>query len=71
MPLELVRKLVKFMTNVGQLVVDPCSGSMTTALACELEGRPWIATEIGFDYVRGGAERFTQFDGFELALNAV
>ncbi len=71
MPLELARKLVKFMTDVGQLVVDPCGGSMTTPLACELEGRSWAATDVVFDYVRGGAERFTKFDGYDLALNAV
>jgi DNA modification methylase len=71
MPLALARKLVKFMTDVGQLVVDPCGGSMTTPLACELEGRSWAATDIVLDYVRGGAERFTDFEGYELALDAV
>jgi DNA modification methylase len=71
MPLELARKLVRFMTDVGQLVVDPCSGSTTTGLACELEGRRWAATDVVFDYVRGGAERFTGCDGFELALDCV
>jgi DNA modification methylase len=71
MPLELARKLVRFMTDVDQLVVDPCSGSWTTGLACELEGRPWAGTELMFDYVRGGAERFTGCEGYELALDAV
>lgn len=71
MPLELARKLVKFLTDVGQLVVDFCAGSMTTPLACELENRPWCATDNVFDYVRGGAERFTQFGGYDLALNAL
>lgn len=71
MPLKLARKLVKFMTDVGQLVVDPFGGSMTTPLACEEEGRSWAATEIVFDYVRGGAERFVQFPGFELSLDAL
>lgn len=71
MPLALARKLVRFMTDVGQLVVDPCGGSMTTPLACELEGRRWAATDLDFDYVRGGAERFNDFAGFSLALDAV
>jgi DNA modification methylase len=71
MPLELARKLIRFLTDVGQLVVDTCAGSMTTPLASELEGRRWAATDVVFDYVRGGAERFTQFDGYELALDAL
>ena len=71
MPLEFARKLIKFMTDVGQLVVDPCGGSMTTSLACELEGRAWATTDVVFDYVRGGAERFAQFRGYDLALNAL
>lgn len=71
MPLALARHLVRFMTDVGQLVADICGGSMTTPLACELEARPWVATDTVFDFVRGGAERFRDFDGFELALDAL
>ncbi|WP_199028836.1 DNA methyltransferase [Ralstonia sp. ASV6] len=70
MPLALARKLIRFMTDVDQLVVDPCAGSMTTALASELEGRRWAATDVVYDYVRGAAERFRQFEGFDLALDA-
>lgn len=68
MPLELARKLVKFLTDKGQLVVDPCAGSMTTPLASELEGRPWVAVDQVYDYVRGGAERFVEFKGYECTL---
>lgn len=64
MPLELAQRLVRFMTDVDQLVVDPCGGSLTTALAAELEGRRWATTDVVFDYVRGGAERFREFPGF-------
>lgn len=71
MPLALARKLVRFLSDVGQLVVDPCGGSMTTPLACELEGRRWASTELSFDYLRGGAERFTEFEGFDLHLESV
>lgn len=68
MPLKLAQKLVKFLTEVGHLVVDPFGGSMTTALACEMEERAWVSTDIVFDYVRGGAERFVEFPGFELGI---
>lgn len=67
-PLELARKLIRFLTEVGQLVVDLFSGSNTTGLAAELEGRPWISTEIHYDYARGSGERFRDFPGFELVL---
>jgi len=68
MPLELARKLVKFMTDVDQLVVDPFGGSGTTGLACELEDRRWTSTDIVYDYVRGSAERFASCPGFERTL---
>ena len=68
MPLALARKLIRFLTDVGNLVVDPCAGSMTTPLAAELENRAWVASDTVFDYVRGGAERFRGRDGFDLAL---
>ena len=70
MPLALARKLVRFLSDVGQLVADPFAGSMTTPLACEMEDRPWIATETVYDYVRGGAERFTEYPGFSCPLVA-
>lgn len=65
MPLALARELIRFLTDVGQLVADPFGGSMTTPLACELEGRRWIATENVYDYVCAGAERFTKCAGFQ------
>lgn len=63
MPLALARKLVRFLTDVGQLVADPCAGSLTTPLACELEDRPWVATERVVDYMLGGAGRLVEFAG--------
>jgi hypothetical protein len=71
MPLALTRKLVRFLSDVGQLVVDPFFGSGTTGVACELEERRWVGTEIVFDYARGGAERFVDCDGFELTLDTL
>lgn len=70
MPLALARKLVRFLCDVGQLVVDPCAGSMTTPLAAELEDRAWAATDVVFDYSRGGAERFRDRPGYSLSLEA-
>lgn len=68
MPLALARQVVRFMTQLGDLVVDPFGGSMTTGLAAELEQRRWVSTDTAFEYVRGAAERFREQPGFELAL---
>lgn len=68
MPLDLARKLIRFMTAAEQLVVDPFGGSMTTGLAAEKEGRRWASTELVYDYVRGAAERFTTENGIEIHL---
>lgn len=67
MPLALARFLVRFLTQEGQLVVDPMSGIYTTALAAELEGRRWAGTELVTDYLASASSRFEQFEGFRRA----
>lgn len=57
-PLTLATFLVNFLSEKGDLVVDPFAGSMTTAVAAERAGRRWIASEIVYDYVRGSLGRF-------------
>ena len=69
MPLELARKLIRFLSDVGQMVVDPCAGSLTIPLAAEQEDRTWAATDIVYDYIRGGAERFRECSGFQRWLH--
>lgn len=45
-PLELVREIVQASTVDGELVLDPCAGSGTTAFACEaLTGRSAVLVE--------------------------
>ena len=39
------------MTPTGGTVLDPFGGSGTTALACELEGFPWVLIEREAEYV--------------------
>ncbi|MBF22324.1 MAG: DNA methylase N-4/N-6 domain protein [Pusillimonas sp.] len=69
MPLKLAQRVIRFMTQVDELVVDPLAGSITTGLAAELEGRRWACTDKIFDYVRGGAQRFLDRPGFNLHLD--
>jgi DNA modification methylase len=50
-PTDLMRHLVRLVTPSGGTVLDPFLGSGSTALACELEGFPWIGIEKEPEYV--------------------
>jgi site-specific DNA-methyltransferase (adenine-specific) len=45
-PEELIRKLVLASSNEGDLVIDPFSGSGTTAVVAEQLGRKWMACDL-------------------------
>lgn len=60
MPLALARKLIRWLSQEGDLVADPMAGSLTTGEAAELEGRRWIACEQFGEYIAGGMLRFDQ-----------
>ena len=49
-PLALFTELIKILTNPRDLVLDPCMGSGTTAVACEKTGRRYICSDINPDY---------------------
>lgn len=57
-PYELAAFLVKFGSEVGDVIAEPFAGSFTTPKVCEDLGRPWIAGENVFEYTYGGALRF-------------
>jgi site-specific DNA-methyltransferase (adenine-specific) len=50
-PTDLMRHLVRLVTPSGGTVLDPFLGSGSTALACELEGFPWVGIEKEPEYV--------------------
>ena len=59
-PLGLMRAIVRDYTKPGDLVVDPFCGGGTTALACVMEGRRCITSEIDpetFEKARKRLER--------------
>ena len=66
MPMALVAFLIRFLTEVNDLVVDPFGGSGTVAKNAEDLGRPWLSIDCMLEYVRGSAERFRQSKGFWL-----
>jgi site-specific DNA-methyltransferase (cytosine-N4-specific) len=49
---------IQFLTQPGQLVLDPFAGSNVTGLAAESLGRRWLSIEINADYVAGSRLRF-------------
>jgi len=57
---------IRFLTEVGQLVVDMFAGTHKAALVAERLGRRWMTTENVLDYIRPSAELFRTFPGFEI-----
>jgi DNA modification methylase len=49
---------VRFLTDAGDLVLDPFAGSNTTGEVCEAEGRRWVAVECDRDYLETSRFRF-------------
>ena len=68
MPFGLADFLVKFLTQPGDLVVEPFSGLGTTAEAAESNGRRWISTEMMYEYAWASGHRFHEAPGFERNL---
>src|SRR5579872_544628 len=75
-PVQLIRKFVLASSNAGDLVVDPFSGSGTTALVCERSGRRWLACDADPGWCRVARDRVlapasfagSQTDAAEAAL---
>lgn len=65
MPIDLARFFVKFLTEPGDLVLDPFGGSNTTGAAAEIEGRSWVSIEASLDYIKGSRGRFDGHIGID------
>ncbi len=61
MQMDLAAFLIQFLTDLGDLVLDPFAGSNTTGAAAEELGRRWISVEAISGYVKGSKGRFNQF----------
>jgi len=57
-PREVPEFFVKFLTEPGEVVLDPFAGSNMTGAVAELHGRRWIAFDKSVDYVDGSIGRF-------------
>lgn len=58
-PVELFEYLIKTYTNEGDLVLDNCMGSGTTAVACILNNREWIGFETDSKYIEMANKRLS------------
>jgi site-specific DNA-methyltransferase (cytosine-N4-specific) len=58
MPTQLVEFFVNFLTNAGDIVLDPFAGSNTTGAVAERLKRRWISVEPKRQYVRSSYGRF-------------
>ncbi|MDD5418965.1 MAG: site-specific DNA-methyltransferase [Methanomicrobiaceae archaeon] len=60
LPMELVRKILRFSSNPGDLILDPFLGSGTVAVASKEMGRRYLGFEIVEDYIQFAKERLDQ-----------
>jgi len=56
-PVELLRWLVRSYSNPGDIVLDTCAGSGTTAIACLDEGRTFICCDTDPDQCQKATQR--------------
>ncbi|MEY2480246.1 MAG: hypothetical protein QOI04_1173 [Verrucomicrobiota bacterium] len=58
MPDAVAKFFIQFLTERGDLVLDPFGGSNTTGAAAEELGRRWLTIEPTLDYIEGSRGRF-------------
>jgi DNA modification methylase len=59
-PAELPRFFIEFLTEPGELVLDPFAGSNTTGAVAERLGRRWLAVEKDRSYAKDSELRFNE-----------
>ena len=60
-PVELFEYLIRSYTNPGELVLDSCMGSGTTAIACLNSGRSYTGFEWDSQYYETIRERIAEY----------
>jgi site-specific DNA-methyltransferase (adenine-specific) len=67
-PVDLLRILISNSTNVGEVVLDPFGGTMSTAFAALSCGRKAISFEIDKNYFDIGEQRIANFNSGDISL---
>ena len=68
-PVELIRYLIRTYTNEGDLVLDNCIGSGTTAIAAIKENRHFIGIELNKEYYDIACERVRKEQQYPTLFN--
>ena len=58
-PPQLPEYFIRFLTDPGDLVLDPFGGSCMTGAVAEALGRRWVCCEVSEEYLSGALSRFT------------
>jgi DNA modification methylase len=58
MPLPLASFFIEFLTEPGDIILDPFAGSNTTGICAEILGRKWVSIEIKEEYGEQSKIRF-------------
>ena len=58
MPREFVEFFMRFLTDEGDLVLDPFGGSNTTGAVAEEMKRKWLTIEAKWEYATASISRF-------------
>ena len=69
-PVECMRRPIVNNSSVGQAVYEPFSGSGTTIIAAQMEGRGCYAIELNPAYVDVAIKRWQDFTGADATLEA-
>jgi len=67
-PIQLPTFFIRFLTEPGDLVLDPFAGSNTTGEAAEREGRRWFAIDCRHDYLEASQSRFDDEEMNQIVL---
>lgn len=59
-PRDFAAFFIKFLTDEGDVILDPFAGSNTTGYAAQKLLRRWIAFELSEDYLKGSRYRFME-----------
>lgn len=65
MPMGLASFFIEFLTDKGDLVLDPFAGSNTTGYSAAVAGRQWVGIDAQDTYVQQSLIRFDNQDSFE------
>lgn len=68
-PVALPRFFIEFLTEPGDVVLDPFAGSNVTGEAAECLGRKWFAIELVEEYLKGSVLRFDRVKGVHVEGN--